>query len=118
MQASVTTNVIAGPLPAPTPHLHRVRLFLDLPGLALRKELLQIGRLARAGLCILRNDRALEGRSRIVIDHAKRHRERPERHLDQHMRHRAVGLVVHDDLRRFPVATLDIDHLQHQLSGA
>ena len=51
------------------------RLFLDLPGLALGDQRLEVGRLARGGGGILLDHRAFEGRRRIFVDDAERDRE-------------------------------------------
>ncbi len=68
--------------------------------------------LTLVSLLFLRDDRAVEGRGGIVVDHAERHRKRPERHFDQHVRDAAVGDIVDDDARRLPVAIDDIDEGQ------
>src|SRR3546814_9161675 len=61
---------------------------------------------------MLLDDRAFEGRCGIVEEHAERHREAGLRHLDEHVRKPAVGLIVDDDARGLPVAIDDIDHLE------
>src|SRR5438132_1945801 len=87
-----------------------VRFLLNHPGLALADQRLEIGGLAFRGGGVLLHDRALEGRPRILVDHAQRDREAlvlP--HLDQHCRDSAVLRVMHDDR-----AIVARDDLQHQ----
>src|SRR3546814_20578299 len=74
-----------------------VRFLLDLPGLALGEQFLEVADLAFARRAILLDDRAFEGRCGIVEEHAERHREAGLRHLDAHVRKPAVGLIVADD---------------------
>src|SRR3546814_2148471 len=92
-----------------------VRFLLDLPGLALGEQFLEVADLAFARRAILLDDRAFEGRCGIVEEHAERHREAGLRHLDEHVRKPAVGLIVDDDARGLPVAIDDIDHLERQV---
>src|SRR3546814_1118702 len=63
-----------------------VRFLLDLPGLALGEQFLEVADLAFARRAILLDDRAFEGRCGIVEEHAERHREAGLRHLDEHVR--------------------------------
>jgi len=90
------------------------RLLLHLPGLPLAQQFLQVRLLALARLLVLRDHCAVEGWGGIVIEHAERHRERAERHFDQHMRQTAIGLVVHRNVRALPIAIDDVDDLEHQ----
>src|SRR5438309_4142996 len=85
-----------------------VRLLFDLPGLALRDQLLEIGLLARSGCLVLLDDRGFEGRRRVFVDHAERDRKAVGQ-LDQH-RCDALVLRVMDDDRRI----LAGDHLEAQ----
>ena len=91
-----------------------MRFFLDLPRLALREQLLQIGGLAFGRLRILFDHGAFEGWLGVVEQYAERHREQAERHLDEHVREPAVGLVVDDHASALPVAIDDIDDFEHQ----
>src|SRR3954463_4730786 len=112
---------VARPRSAPTRCLPRwsigsdlARLLGNLPGLAARDERLKVGWLALGDLGVLLEDRALEGRARIVVDHAQSHREAADRHVDQHVGDRLVLRVVDDDLGRLPVAAGDVDDLEVQ----
>src|SRR6185369_10314218 len=78
--------------------LLRARLFLDLPGLALGDERLEVGALARGGGLVLLDHRGLEGRRRIFADDAQRDREAVG-HFDQHRRDTLVLRLV-DQHRR------------------
>ena len=89
-------------------------LFFDSPGLALGEQLAEIGGLAVDQLRALGHDFAFEGRTRIVVDHAQRHRERAERHFHQHVGKAAVLDIVHHDAGCLPVAIDDIDDFQLQ----
>src|SRR3546814_4679009 len=66
-----------------------VRFLLDLPGLALGEQFLEVADLAFARRAILLDDRAFEGRCGIVEEHAERHREAGLRHLDEPVRKRS-----------------------------
>ena len=74
--------------------LELMRLFFDLPGLALCDERLKVGLLAGGGGAVLLDDGALEGRRGIFVDDAERDREAFGRHQDQHRRELAGGRGV------------------------
>src|SRR3546814_9512426 len=82
-----------------------VRFLLDLPGLALGEQFLEVADLAFARRAILLVYRAFAGRCGIVEEHAERHRESVLRHLADHVPKPAVGLIVDDDALVLPLAS-------------
>ena len=65
----------------------------------------------RPASCCSRTALSKVGRG-IVVDHAERHREGADRHVDQHVRDRLVRGIVDDDVGRLPVAVGDVDDLE------
>src|SRR3546814_19056364 len=62
-------------------------------GLPLLEQALQIRFLPLGRRLVLADDIGLEGRARIVVEDAERHRKFAETHFDEHMRDAAVGDV-------------------------
>ena len=67
----------------------------DGPRLSFGQELAKVGDFASACGYILRRDGIIERRAWVVIQHAKRHRERTKWHFHKHVRQRTIGDVVH-----------------------
>ena len=84
-----------------------MRLFLDLPGLALGDELLEVGLLALGGRARSVRSRRFRRSARVVVDHAERDREAFDGISISIWAMPLVGLVV-DDHRRI----VAVDHLQ------
>ena len=75
--------------------LFRPRLLFDHPRLALGDQRLEVGGLARGGSPVLLDYRGFEGRPRVFVNDAERHREGGWLEGHEHVRERAVRLVVH-----------------------
>src|SRR3546814_14724734 len=81
------------------------------PGLPFLEQALEVGGLAFGRRLVLPPDVGFEGRTRVVVEDAERHREFAEAHFDQHVRDAAVVGVMDDHARGLPAAIDDLDDL-------